>query len=490
MQNLVKEKKYDAALSILNKKIKELPKEASPVILKAMVLYEKGMVKESLETLLVGFRMERQHPALHFAFCQIHRALGNAKTSDRACIISAQQHHKNPLAHYEYAQTLTAMGNAEIALKELSQAANLDPKNPTYPYEQGMIFIYLNKNRKAESAFKKALSLDEKNIEATYQLAYLYTTQDNKELANTYINKILDMKVQHPKRESAKLLRNYVNTNATQKLPKKIVPSQYHLSRSKSLYQDKKFGLALIEIETAAKLNPENLKTQEILVGMYSLFLRLDRAEKAVSQFIKTAKDNNQLKSRGYQGWGEIGVLRGNLEEAKEYYEKARDLGAPQGIAKLTLSEIPNASPPNNELPLNPNAIFINPVNSLISKGEIFAHFGMYQRALGIYSMVLRMEPSNLTTLLNMATVNFKREKYNRAISILERILVIHPNHRNMLAHRLLLARSYVMKGDLGSGMKNIDMAIKLDSKSKQMIISDPVFKKLKSLEGFQNLIN
>ena len=232
------------------------------------------------------------------------------------------------------------------------------------------------------------------------------------------------------------------------------------------------------------------MKTQEILVGMYSLFLRLDRAEKAVSQFIKTAKDNNQLKSRGYQGWGDIAVLRGKLEEAKGYYEKARDLGDPQGIAKLTLSEFPNASPPNNELPLNPNELFINPVNSLIRKGEVFAHFGMYQRALGIYTMVLRMEPSNLTTLLNMATVNFKREKYNRAISILERILVIHPNHRNMLAHRLLLARSYVMKGDLGSGMKNVDMAIKLDSKSKQIIISDPVFKKLQGLQGFQNLMN
>jgi len=490
VQKLVKEKKYDAALSILNKKINELPKEASPVILKAMVLYEKGVVKESLETLLVGFRMERQHPALHFAFCQIHRALGNAKTSHRACIISAQQHHKNPLAHYEYAQTSIAMGNTEVALKELSQAENLDPKNPIYPYEQGMIFIYLNKNIEAESAFKKALSLDEKNIEATYQLAYLYATQDNKKLANTYINKILDMGVQHPKRESAKLLRSYVNTNATQKLPKKVAPAQYHLSKSKSLYQDKEFGLALIEIETAAKLNPGNLKIQEILVGMYSLFLRLDKAEKAVSQFIETAKDDHQLKSRGYQGWGDIAVLRGKLEEAKGYYEKARDLGDPQGIAKLTLSEIPNTSPHNNELPLNPNELFINPVNSLIRKGEIFAHFGMYQRALGIYTMVLRMEPSNLTTLLNVATVNFKREKYTRAISILERILVIHPNHRNMLAHRLLLARSYVMKGDLGSGIKNIDMAIKLDSKSKQMIISDPVFKKLQGLQAFQNLMN
>ena len=132
------------------------------------------------------------------------------------------------------------------------------------------------------------------------------------------------------------------------------------MSKSKSLYQDKKFGLALIEIETAANLNPKNVNTQEILVGMYSLFLRMDRAEKAVCQFIETAKDDNQLKSRGYQEWGDIAVLRGSLEEAKGYYEKARDLGDPQGIAKLTLSEFPNASPPNNELPLNPNALFLS----------------------------------------------------------------------------------------------------------------------------------
>ncbi len=490
VENLVKQKKYDDALSILNNKIKELPKEASPVILKAMLLHEKGMAKESLDTLLIGFKMERQHPALHFAFCQIHRKLGNAKISDRACIISAQQHHKNPLAHYEYAQTAMAMGNTKVALKELSKAENLDPKNSTYPYEKGMIFIYLDKNTEAEGSFKKALSIDEKNIEAAYQLAYLYATQDKKELSNTYTNKILEMRVQHPKTESAKLLRDYVNTNATQKLPKKINPSQYHLSRSKSLYKDKQYGLSIIEIETAAKLNPGDLKTQEILVGMYSLFLRLDNAEKAVSQFIESAKDNKQLKSRGYQGWGDIAILRGKIEEAKGYYEKARDLGDPQGIVKATLAELPESGTPINQLPLNPNELFINPVNSLNRKGEIFAHFGMYQRALGIYSMILRMEPSNLTALLNMATVNFKNEKYNRAISILERLLVIHPNHENILAHRLLLARSYVMKGDLGDGMKNIEMAIKLNPNSKQMIASDPVFEKLRGLEAFQNLMN
>ncbi|MBT5469388.1 MAG: hypothetical protein HOK41_02180 [Nitrospina sp.] len=490
VENLVKQKKYDAALSLLDKKNKALPREATPVILKSFVQYEKGMAKESLDTLLIGFKMERQHPALHFAFCQIHRKLGNAKISDRACVIAAQQHYKNPLAHYEYAKTLTATGDAQGALKELTQAENLAPKNATYPYEKGMILVYLNNNTEAEEAFKKALSVDEKNIEAAYQLAYLYATQEKKELANSYINKILEMRLQHPKAESAKLLRDYVNKNATQKLPQKIDPKQYHLSLSKSLYKNKDYGLALIEIETAAKLSPDDQKVQEILVGMYSLFLRLDKTEEAVSRLIESAKDNNRLKSRGYQEWGDIAILRGKIDKAKELYEKAKELGDPQGVAKTTLAEFPESGTPINRLPLNPNELFIDPANSLNRKGEIFAHFGMYQRALGIYSMILRMEPSNLPALLNMATVNYKSEKYNRTISILERLLIIHPRHENLLSHRLLLARAYVMKGDLGDGLKNVDMAIRLNPNSRQMIAADPVFEKLRGLEGFQKLMN
>jgi tetratricopeptide (TPR) repeat protein len=489
VQRLVEQNNLDAAIALLNKKIEELPKEASPVILKAFVLHEKGLAKESLENLLIAFKMERQHPALHFAFCQIHRKLGNAKISDRACIIAAQQHHRNPLAHYEYAQTLMAMGNTMEALKELTQAENLDKKNSSYSYQKGMIFIYQNNNDKAEKSFKKALFINDKNIEAAYQLAYLYATQDKGELSKTYVNKVLKMGLQHPKIESTKLLRDYIFKNQIGKLPKRIAPQKYHLGLSKSLYQNKEYGLALIQIETAAKLNPSDLKTQEILVGMYSLFLRLEKAEKALLRLIESANDKDSLKSRSYQEWGDIAVLRGKMKTAKKRYEKAEELGDPQGIAKITLKELPDLSTPVDKLPLNPNELFINPTNSLNRKGEIFAHFGMHQRALGIYSLVLRMEPSNLAALLNMATSNYQNKKYNRAISILERLLVIHPNHENILSHRLLLARAYVMKGDHGDGLKNVDLALKLNPNAKYMITSDPVFEKLRGLKGFQSLI-
>jgi tetratricopeptide (TPR) repeat protein len=212
-------------------------------------------------------------------------------------------------------------------------------------------------------------------------------------------------------------------------------------------------------------------------------------AKKSVEKYIEYAKNNEKFKSRGYQELADIEVLRGHLNQAKKLYEKARDMGDPNGIAKTTLDEFPEIVNKVKQQPLNPNILFINPIEALNRKGEVFAHYGMYQRALGIYSMILRMDQVNLTALLNTATVNYKKEKYNRVISILERLFVIHPNHEHIIAHRLLLARSYVMKGDLGDGIKNLEMVLKMNPGVKKIITSDPTFEKLRALESFRALV-
>ena len=489
VRDLVTQKQFDAAITILDEKINNQPKEATPEILKAIILNEKDKTLKALEVLLTGFKKERQHPGIHFAFCQIHRKLGNALVSEKACIITAQQHHQDPLSHYEFALTLMARGEAKKANKELAESAKLDPKNSTYPYEQGMIFNYLNQNDKAEKSFKQALSLDKDNIEAAYQLAYIYAKRNDKEQAEFYINHIIDNQPSQSQSSSAKLLKEYIYKNDIDKLPLKVIPGQYHLSRSKSLYKAKQFGLSLIEAETAARLSPGDLKVQEVLVGLHSMFLRLDMAKKSVEKYIEYAKNNEKFKSRGYQELADIEVLRGHLNQAKKLYEKARDMGDPNGIAKTTLDEFPEIVNKVKQQPLNPNILFINPIEALNRKGEVFAHYGMYQRALGIYSMILRMDQVNLTALLNTATVNYKKEKYNRVISILERLFVIHPNHEHIIAHRLLLARSYVMKGDLGDGIKNLEMVLKMNPGVKKIITSDPTFEKLRALESFRALV-
>jgi tetratricopeptide (TPR) repeat protein len=487
IRDMVAKKQFDEAIAILDRKIFDQPREATPEILKALILNEKNEPLNALEVLQIGFKKERQHPALHFSFCQIHRKLGNGLTSEKACIIASQQHHQDPLAHYEFALTLMARGKAKEANKEFAESVRLAPKNSIYPYERGMVFNYLNQSDEAEKSFKHAFSLDKGNVEAAYQLAYLYATRNDKQQAESYIN--LENHLDNPKANSAKLLKDYIYKGSADKLPLTVDPGQYHLSRSKSLYKSKQYGLCLIEVETAARLSPDDLKIQEILVGLHSMFLRLDMTEKSVEKFIKYAKENNKLKSRGYQELADIEVLRGHLKKAKELYEKAKILGDPNGIAKATLEEFPEQVDSIERQPLNPNALFINPINALNRKGEIFAHFGMYQRAMGIYSMVLRMNPTNLTALLNTATANYKNEKYNRTISILERLFVIHPNHENIIVHRLLLAKAYVMKGDLGDGLKNLEIILKMNSGVKKIILSDPTFEKLRALDSFRTLV-
>ena len=336
IRELVAHKKFDEAISILNEKIANKPDEATPEILKAVILNEKDKPSEALQALLMGFKKERQHPGLHFSFCQIHRKLGNGLLSEKACIIAAQQHMDDPLAHHEFAVTLMARGKAKESGKELAESARLDPKDSKYPYEQGIVSNYLNQNDEAEKFFKQAFSLDKSNIDAAYQLAYLYATRNDTKNAESFINHILENHRDQPKAKSAKLLKEYIYKNATEKLPLKVIPREYHLSRSKSLYQSRQYGLSIIEAETAASLGPNDIKVQEILVGLHSMFLRLDKAEKSVGKFIKLAGDDDKLKSQGYQEWGDIQVLRGHMKKARELYEKAKTLGDINGIAKAS----------------------------------------------------------------------------------------------------------------------------------------------------------
>jgi tetratricopeptide (TPR) repeat protein len=457
------------------------------VILKGLLLNEMGQYKAAQNTVMIGQKLEFRHPALHYSFCLIYRNLGNVAYSERGCVIAVDQHRNAPESHYELAQTLAAQGKMERANKELGFASQLDPQNPLYHYERGFNFYYLNRTEESEAAFKQALAIDENHLDANYQLAYLYGTQGKKELAEKHAVKVLETRREHPNVTAANLLLKYISSDTLDKLPKKIIPHFYHMGRSKSLYQEGNFGLALIEIETAAKLQPADIKIQEILIGLSSLLLRLDLEEKTIHQFIKLAGDNKLNQAKGYEELADIRVMQGKLAEAKSLYEKAKPLGKPNNLAEITLEEFPEQIP--EAKPLSKDELFIRPTEALNRKGEIFAHYKMYNRAIAVYSMVIRMDPNHLQGMLNIATAQYNKGAPHRAISILERLLVTHPKHEYILAHRLLLARSYVKKGDMGNAFKNLEFAVRINPAVKKLLRTDPSFNDLKDQEAFKQLI-
>jgi hypothetical protein len=45
------------------------------------------------------------------------------------------------------------------------------------------------------------------------------------------------------------------------------------------------------------------------------------------------------------------------------------------------------------------------------------------------------------------------------------------------------------MKGELGDGLKNLEIVLKMNPGVKKVITSDPTFEKLRALEAFRTLV-
>ena len=485
--DLAKKNKYEQALKVIEKKIQESPKSTTLNVMKGLILNEMHMYIPAVRTLNDAQLIESRHPGIHYGFCEVYRNLGMSHLSLQACRIAEEIHRLSPEAHYEHAQTLIATGEMKLANKSLSTAAELAPNNAQYHYQRGMNFYYLNQYEAAENAFLKALSIDTSDVDSAYQLAYIYAAQKKATLANQQIVKVLQIQKEHPKIQSAKLLLEYVKKNALDKLPLKIIPHDYHVGRSKSYYQSGDYGLALIEIETAAKLKPNDLQTKEILIGLTSFLLRVNTTEKTIKEMISIAGETDIITAKGYQELGDIEVLRGNLSEARTYYEKVLKLSDPNGIARRTLEELPEKVV-SNTTPLLPAEVFINPSVALNRKGELFAQYKMYKRAIAIYSLASRIRPNHLPTMLNTATAYYNSENYGKAIAILERLLLSHPHHEDILAHRILLAQAYVKSNNRGKGLKNIAIAIKMNPAVKASIRTNPAFEVLREINEYKEL--
>ncbi|KMP10431.1 hypothetical protein UZ36_07640 [Candidatus Nitromaritima sp. SCGC AAA799-C22] len=485
---LAGEKKYAQALKILNEKIEKSPKHTTLHVMKGLVLNEMEIYDQARLSLNAAQMIEGRHPGIHYGFCEVYRNMGVSDLAERACRVAEEIHIRSPEAHYEYAQILAATGQMMQAIRSLASAAELDPKNPKYHYERGMNFYYLNQYDEAEKSFQKALSLDPAHVDSGYQLAYLYAARKKSGLAKQQIERVLATGKEHPKVQSAKLLLEYVNKNALDKLPLKIVPHEYHVGRSKSLYQAGQYGLALIEIETAARLKPDDLKIGEVLIGLTGFLLRLDKTEKAVKNLIRVAGETDILTAKGYQVLGDVEVMRSHLSEARKYYEKALNLNDPNGIARQSLNELPEKADPGTA-PLGLDELFVHPVEALNRKGEIFAQYKMFKRATSMYALVLRMKPNHLPALLNTATAYYHSGDYDRTISILERLLLSHPNHKDIISHRILLAQAYVKNEDHGKGLQNIEIAIKLNPAVKKAIQTNPAFDSIRKMKEYKQMI-
>ena len=482
---LVEEKKYDVAMQLIDRAHQQNPQKGTPLILKSLLLYELERYKESYSILQEGRKIQPRHPAIPFAHCRLYRMMGKVDLSEQACKISVYQHKDNADAHYEFAQTLTGMGYMDLANKELKQAAALDTTNAIYHFERGMNSFYMNDLERAEQSFLKALSLNPEDFESGYQLGFLYALQKKFKQAEEHLNHIWQTRKDHPKVEAARALIELIKKGDTDKLPSAVDHHSHHLNKSRTLYQSGKYGLSLFEIQTAARLKPNDKATHQVMVAIASLLLQLDLTEKSVKQLIDAHPNDKVLQAKGYQELGDMRVMRGQLDQASDYYKKSLAKGDPDGLAKISLSELPPQTK-DTQVALDFTEPFFDPTEALNRKGEVFAHYGMYQRALALYSLALRNHPGHLMSKLNMAAVYYKMGTPHKSITLLERTLISNPNHEHILSHRVLLAKAYAQKGNQEKALENLKLVKNIKPSILRALRGDPAFKDLKDHELFK----
>jgi predicted Zn-dependent protease len=73
----------------------------------------------------------------------------------------------------------------------------------------------------------------------------------------------------------------------------------------------------------------------------------------------------------------------------------------------------------------------------------------------------------------------------HKAITLLERTLISHPDHKHILSHRVLLARAYAQKGNQKRALENLKFIQKTKPSLLRVLRTDPAFKNLKDHELF-----
>lgn len=110
----------------------------------------------------------------------------------------------------------------------------------------------------------------------------------------------------------------------------------------------------------------------------------------------------------------------------------------------------------------------------------------MYERA-GQFFLALKVQPNHLFSILNTATAYKKSGQRNRAISILEGLLVSQPKHAYLSAHLLLLGQCYFEAGNSAKGITHIENAIAISPQIRQLIQEDPAYEQIKESAAFKD---
>lgn len=206
------------------------------------------------------------------------------------------------------ASTKLASASASYENKDYQQAIQqyLAINPPTEDSMLGAAASYqaLNDYNSAIEYYKKAEQINPKNAEIPYYIGYLYSEQQNWSLAETYLNKAVQL---NPQSEAKELLA-YVNQNGSLSV----------LNEGIELFEKNNFQEALAKFNTVIKKDARNAYAYYYRGLIYD---EQKQQKLAINDYLSVLKYSNEFPIANYMLAVDYDSLN-NYKEAFKYYQK------------------------------------------------------------------------------------------------------------------------------------------------------------------------
>lgn len=234
---------------------------------------------------------------------------------------------KNLLITYKLGRlylTTNNLSKAHTTFKELIKA---DPKNPNYHYYKGILYGRLKRRNLKINSFLEAYRVDDTHMKSILQLALAFTTLRDKDSANLFTNRGLQIEPNHISLNRLKINR-YIRDKDYQKALEllhkidTIVPNEHYTKKQlgKTYYHLNMLNEAGKAFEIATKLDPEDFKSHTYLGH---IAMKQEQTRLAMGHYYTALFRGKKQRGEEYYGLGQVYFKMKKPKVALEMYEKA-----------------------------------------------------------------------------------------------------------------------------------------------------------------------
>ncbi len=404
---------------------------------------------------------------------------------------------------------LCRLGRCEEAIKAFDEAIKQNDPDNVYLawYGKGLALGALDKDQPAMEALQQAINTlpkreDLKNFHSSIlqQQSVVYRSLENYEQALTVINQAISLFPNNPKSYIIKWLVLYelkrydegldTITQAINRAPRAF----WYVIRGGSYSLQKKYELALADLNKAMKLNPNYAlaysgrgelyyyqKKYELALADFNKAIELDsklaiaygnrgniyndqqKYELALADFNKAIELDSKL-AIAYNNRGGIYYNQQKYELALADFNKAIELDSKLAIAYINRGGIYSLQQ-KDELALADfnKAIEINPnlVEAYYNRGNLYYLQQKYELALSDYNKAIKINKNAWFAMMGIGLVKYEQGSINEAIKQWEKALIINNQSAET---QLALAVAFYHQGEKDKALKLAESALSINS--------------------------